>query len=168
MRRSRSSWLVSSLLVVWALLFGSVLVVTLTRWPTIGLLVPMLLGGVILGIGRQGIDVLLLRLFAAATALFVGPIPVHLMPGSGPICVGALDCAQSLVLGVFGLGLYGMVLSTPVSILTTVIWNMGVTALKPEIHWPVPTKWWHWALLLSGVGALIFLSGLILGVPWPA
>jgi hypothetical protein len=166
--RWRRFWLTGGVLGAWALLLLPVALAAPAQEPGPVAVVQLLICGIILGIGRQGLDVLLLRLFAAASGLLVGSVVGQWKIAHVSVCASPLDCLQSLLVGLFGFGMLGTVFLALVSIPATVVWNRGVASLRPEIHWPVPTKWWHWLVLLLGIAAVVFVSGLILGVPWPA
>jgi hypothetical protein len=136
--------------------------------PALIAIVQVVMCGAILGIGRQGIDLILLRLFVVASALLVGTLLGQLKQGHISICSGSVDCLQPLILGILGFGLYGTVVLALVSLPVTMIWNRGAESLRPEFHWPIPKTWWQGLLLLLSVGGVIFVSGVVLGVPWPA
>src|SRR5260370_30130158 len=66
--------LVATTLIAWALFVLPLALVAPAQEPALAVLGQVLICGVILGIGRQGVDVLLLRLFIVATGLFVGTV----------------------------------------------------------------------------------------------
>jgi hypothetical protein len=85
----------------------------------------MVICGLVLGTGRQGVDVLLLRLFTVATGLLAGTVLGELKLGRTTMCPTALDCVQSVLVGALGAGLVGTVILGLVSIPVTVAWNRG-------------------------------------------
>ena len=163
----RYRWLrlTGAVLVAWVVVLVPFAMYAPAREPAGIAIGQALICGVLLGLGRQGIDVLVLRLLGVSVALLVGSaISQH----TGSLCGGPQQCAQLIVLGVVGFGLFGVVVLGIVAVPTAMIWNKGVTALRPEIRWPVPKTWWQWLVLALGVFIGIPLVGvLLLGIPWP-
>ena len=124
----------------------------------------VVIAGVILGAGRQGVDVLLLRLLAASMALLVGSL---LIGSSQSGCSGVQSCAQLAVLGILAFGIFGSVVLGLVALPTTILWSRGVATLKPEVRWPVPQRWWQWLLLVVSLLIVLPFLGVLLGIPWP-
>ena len=92
----------------------------------------VLVGGVLLGCGRQGIDLLAVRVLLAFSAVFVVTELDH--TATQVACSGATECVRTALLAVLGLGLVSAffgVLVVPV----TVIWNRGFRSLAPEFAW---------------------------------
>jgi hypothetical protein len=164
----RNIWLVGAAVAAWAQFVVPLALSAPGQESALLVAVQVLIGGLVVGIGRQGIDVLLLRLFFVSTGLFVGTVLGEVRLGRMTMCSTPLDCVQSGLSGVLGAGLVGTVILALVAIPVTVAWTRGVVGLRPEIRWPVPRTVWQWLLLLVVVAAIVFFSGFILGVPWPA
>jgi hypothetical protein len=163
----RNRWLVATTLLAWVLLVVPPALVAPVQEPELVVVGQVLISGLLLGIGRQGIDILLLRLLIVPTGLLAGTVLGELKLGHTTMCPTASECVQSVLVGVLGAGLVGAVILAVVSIPATIAWNRGVISLRPEIRWPVPRKAWQWLLLLLVIAAIVFFSGLILGAPWP-
>ncbi len=88
----------------------------------------------------------------------------------GAACGGLQSCAQLVVFGAIGFGLYGTVVLAVVAFPTTLIWSKGAKSLKPELPWgrvPKPKSWWQWTLTVLGLILAIPFVGVLLGIPWP-
>jgi hypothetical protein len=81
---------------------------------------------VLIGVGRQGVDVLAIRLFVSALAVVA---TVHVK------CSGAGDCFNAYEFVVPGLGLFLTVLMWMVAVPVNIAWNRGVGSLVPELPW---------------------------------
>lgn len=163
----RYRWLrlTGAVLVAWVVVLVPFLLYAPAREPAGVAVGQALICGVLLGLGRQGIDVLMFRLFGVSVALLVGSAIVQ---HNGSLCGGAQQCVQLIVLGVLGFGLFGVLVLGIVAVPTAMIWNKGVATLRPEIRWPVPKTWWQWLLLALMVFIGIPLLGVVLvGIPWP-
>jgi hypothetical protein len=166
--RHRWARLASAVVAAWALLLVPLVVTAPAPESAAVAVAQFVISGTILGIGKQGIDLLLLRLFAAATGLLTGTLFGQLKHAPVSVCSGPLDCVQALLLGVLGFGLFGTVVLALVSVPVTVLWNRGFASLRPELHWPAPRTWWQWLVLILGIVVVVFALSLVLGVPWPA
>lgn len=151
-------------LVVWGLILIPMWATAPAQEP-----VPLAIGqliacGVILGVGRQGIDVLLLRLLAASMALVVG----GQLQTQTPPCGSSLHCVQVLLNAMIVLGVFGTSVLALVALPTSIIWVRGIAALRPELPWrrvPIPNAWWQWALLLAGLIAITYLLLFVMQIP---
>jgi|GEM_PF-4470707 hypothetical protein len=166
----RRLWLVGGVAVSWAVLLVPVVVSGPTQIPPLWVLLQVLVCGVLLGLARQGVDVLAIRLLVSAEALFLGDLLARAASHTALICVGPVDCFDTVLLGAVGFGLYGAVLLGLVAFPATLLWNRGVGNLRPEMPWhrlPRPHTWWHWALV--GVAILLILVGvkLVYVIPSP-
>lgn len=164
----RNLWLVGAALAAWALFVVPLALSAPGQEPALLVAGQVLISGLIVGIGRQGVDVLLLRLFFVATGLFAGTVLGELRLGRVTMCSTPPECVRSGLTGVLGAGLVGAVILALVAIPVTVAWSRGVAGLRPEIHWPMPRTAWQWLLLLLVAAAVVFFSGFIFGAPWPA
>ena len=127
------------------------------------LLAQFLLAGFILGVGRQGIDLLLLR-----TAVVSVAAPIGWLAGASrqTVCTGPVDCYRSVALGVAVFGVLGTAVLAVVAVPTTLAWSRRPGSLRPEIAWALP-KTLRQRLLLA-VGAATFLVALWLSLGIPA
>ena len=165
---NRRLWLTAPVLAAAAVLFLPSLIIRSNQQPAALLLVQALIAGLLLGLGRQGLDVLGLRLLAASLAatlgLFVGGA------GSSPVCTGLQECFQWFALGVVFISIFITVALSLVALPTTIVWNRGVANLRPELPWrrvPKPRTWWQWLLLVLAVVMGLFGLQLALGIPSP-
>ena len=126
-------------------------------------LVQILVAGVVLGIGRQGVDLLALRVIIAAIAL-----PAGWLVGAHSATCGSLVCVQGrLVGGAFIVLLTALSLGL-VAVPTTLLWNRASVGLRPEFAWtalPRPRTWWQWALVILAIVAVAYLGPVLLGIP---
>jgi hypothetical protein len=119
--------------------------------------------GVLLGLGRQGIDVLEVRLFTASLGLLLGAVISQQQAHVGAACPDPTTCAQSVLLGSITIGLLGMLVLSLVAVPTTILWARGTAQLKPELNWAA-VKWWQW-LVLGVLAVAVF--AFTLGIPSP-
>jgi len=124
-------------------------------------------GGVLVGIGRQGADILAMRLFGAALGESVG-ILIVLAAKHEPLCQGLQGCFRDTVLGV---GVFAVLLGAIMAFIalpTTVLCSHGIAGLKPELRWPWPRSWGQ-SVVVAIVGAVLFFGMLfVLGIPLSA
>ena len=167
---AHSRWvtLTGAVVAAWMLLSVPLVIAAPTQELPLVAVAQVVIGGIILGIGRQGVDVLLVRLFIAASGLLAGTFLGQLKLGQTAMCSGPWDCLHELTIGILGFGLFGTLVLALVAVPVTMIWNKGVASLRPESRWPAPRTWWQWLALLLAIAVVVFGSGLILGVPWPA
>lgn len=131
--------------------------------PTI-VVAQVLVGGLLLGCGRQGIDLLAIRVLLAFSAVFVITELDH--TATQVACSGAADCVRLTLIAVLGLGLVSAFFGVVV-IPVTMIWNRGVRSLTPEFAWhrlPLRTRRQWVVVVLVGVILLVALY-LLLGIP---
>ena len=124
----RVTWLLASIALVWAIVVIPGLVSVPVRKSSIILLTQLIVCGVMLGSGRQGIDVLVLRVIASSLS-FVLAIE---LPSSG-LCTGLLNCFQYMLLDTIIVGGAAGVVMTVLAIPTTVLWSRGFMSLRPEL-----------------------------------
>ena len=157
--------MVAGVLLAWAV----ILVPSLIQVPgwqlAVFTLVQLVICGIILGAGRQGIDVLLLRLFSTAMALLIYLFVANLMDHR-PLCLGVQDCSQLLVLETLLFGILGTAAMLVVALPVSVIWNRGFSNLGPESRW-FPNRWWQWLLVVLGLLVGIPVLLILVGVPFP-
>jgi hypothetical protein len=166
--RHRRVWLLGGVVVAWGVVLLPLLLLAPAREPVGLALAQALICGVVLGAGRQGIDMLILRLLAASMALLLGTYLSELKQHHAQLCTGPQDCAQWVVFGGLGFGMFGTIILALVALPLTVLWNRGTASLKPEVNWPVPKTRWQW--LLFGLALVLVLPflGVLIGIPWPA
>lgn len=92
----------------------------------------VLVGGLLLGCGRQGIDLLAVRVLLAFTAVFVVTELDH--TATQVTCSGASECVRAALLAVLGLSLVSAFFGAVV-IPVTMVWNRGFRSLAPEFAW---------------------------------
>jgi hypothetical protein len=157
-RRHHWPWMIGSVVVVWAIwvlpfrFFSS-----LYQSGAVGIAL-VVVTGVLLGVGRQGIDVLAVRLIAASMAV---------LAANPAQCVGPAGCFHAYEIGVVGFGLFGTVLFGLFAIPINVIWNRGLGSLRPEFGWQrlAHLRQWRWIVLWLAIGALIAAFYISLGIP---
>jgi hypothetical protein len=154
------SWLVGALVVVWLMwVLPFHLIPSLS---TFGAAVVALgiFTGIVLGVGRQGIDLLAIRLFAASTAV---------LTDTPAVCSGPADCFHAYEIGIVGFGLFATVVLAVFAIPTNIAWNRGINRLKPELPWLrlSQLKTWQWNVLWLGVAAFLLAFYISLGIPFP-
>jgi hypothetical protein len=114
--------------------------------------------GLLLGIGRQGIDLLAVRVFIASMAQLAA-IP--------PVCSGFGECLNAYEIGAPVYGVFGLIVFGLVAIPINALWNRGVTGLAHEFAWSKLTrlKAWHWVLLAVIAFFALLVYYLSLGIP---
>jgi hypothetical protein len=157
-RRHHSAWMIGSLGLIWALW-----VLPLRLYPSQTdnqVFVALLYAGtgLLLGIGRQGIDSLAVRVFVASMAQLAA-IP--------PVCTGFGECLNAYEIGAPVYGMFGLILFGLVAIPINALWNRGVTSLAPEFAWRKLTrlKAWHWVLLAAAAFVFLVTYYVSLGIP---
>lgn len=124
----------------------------------------VLVGGLLLGCGRQGIDLLAVRVLLAFSAVFVVTELDH--TATQVTCSGASECVRAALLAVLGLSLVSAFFGAVV-IPVTMIWNRGFRSLAPEFAWhrlkDRPKRLW---VILVVVGVILLAAFyLSLGIP---
>ncbi len=149
-----------------------VLVVVCAMWvlpyrvfPSLGALgaVTVALGiftGIVLGVGRQGIDLLAIRLFVASTAV---------LAANQAVCSAPADCFHAYEIGLVGFAPLGTAFFAVFAIPTNIAWNRGISSLKPELPWRrlSKLKTWQRNVLWLGVAAFLLAFYVSLGIPFP-
>jgi hypothetical protein len=158
LERRHLTWMIGSLAVIWLLW-----VLALRLYPSqtdnqvVGT-VFLVVSGILLGVGRQGIDVMGVRTLIASMAVLAA-VPVR--------CSGFGECINAYEFGVPAVGFFGLVGFGLIALPINVLWNRGFSSLAPEFAWSRLSrlKWWQWALL--GVTAFVVLVAyyLSLGIP---
>lgn len=166
------NWLIGSVLLAWAVLLIPSMLVSPERLPAAVVIAQIILCGLVLGAGRQGVDVLVFRL------LLVGPMaPIAWVLGaqlheSRALCtdVEGVSCIQGLATAaLFGGFILAVVLSV-IAFPTTIVWSRRFASLRPELPWsrlPTPRVWWHWVLAVLAAIVLLFGLQFLLGIPTP-
>jgi len=114
--------------------------------------------GIVLGVGRQGVDLMAIRLFLASTAV---------LAATPAVCGGPADCFHAYQIGVVAFGPFGAVLMAVFAIPTSVVWNKGASSLRPELPWRrfSRLKSWQWALAWLTAATFLLALYLSLGIP---
>jgi hypothetical protein len=147
-RRNRLACMIGSLVLIWGLW-----VLPLRIYPSLQsenqvFLALSALSGMLLGIGRQGIDWLAVRVSIASMALVVA-IP--------PICGGFGECARVYEISAPVYGAFGLIAFELIAIPINALWNRGFNGLAPEFAWSQLSrlKAWQWVILaMTAVTAL--------------
>ena len=157
----RSVYLVGTVVLAGAILIIPTVVYPGATEPIPIALAQVLVSGVLLGLGRQGIDVLIARLFVASIAILVAIILKE--PTRGLACSGPLACAQVVALTTLFLGTFGAIVLSVVAVPTSIVWNHGLKNLKPEFQW-TRLQLWQWLFIVL---VAVLVLGALLGIPWP-
>jgi len=160
----------------WLLGFG--LIISVAVWVMPSLLIapsrqPLWFGigqiavcGLVLGIGRQGIDLLVLRLVLASMG---GPLGLVLyrLTTVHSACRGAHDCFQFALLGIGFQTLELAIATSVIALPTTILWQRGFGGLAPELTWPSGVPPWTW--VVAGLVILLLVATLtyLAGIPAP-
>lgn len=166
--RGRGLWIVGPVVVAAAVLFAPSLVVKPSEQPALLLLGQVVVAGVVLGAGRQGLDLLGLRMGVSSLA-----VPLGWWAGGAtnhPACTGLQSCFQWVALGVVLLAVLVALVLALVAVPMTILWNRGLGSLHPELPWsrlPRPRRWWQWGLLAMGVVIGLIALQFALGIDSP-
>ena len=163
----RRLWLTAGVIFAGALWFIPFLVLPRGPQPFILGLAQVVACGLILGVGRQGIDVLMLRLLIATLGVSLGLVLTELSDGR-TLCRGAQDCLQYGVLLVGFGGALLAILMAFVAVPTTIVWRRGFGGFGPELGWPIPKAAWKWVVLSLGVVVGFYVVIFLMRIPWPA
>lgn len=164
-RRTLQLW--AALLLASAILIVPTVLAAPAQQPSGLVVIEALACGILLGIGRQGIDFLAIRLLIAAFVLLLGWVVGGNLRQHAAVCGSVSDC-QHLALGI----VFGAILVVPllavVAVPATIVWNRGLAALRPELDWkrlPRPRTWWQWILLAVAVVVVISLLPILFAIP---
>jgi hypothetical protein len=153
---------VAGVLIAAILVLAPVLMLAPAQEPASLAVAQLLICGVILGIGRQGIDILLLRLIGVSVVVLIGfQVGQH----QGPVCIESQNCVQSTALAVLTFAIFGMTALSVIAVPTALLWSRRFGSLKPELPWPKPKAWWQWVLLMLVIFVGIPVLALLLGIP---
>ncbi len=157
-RKHHWTWMIGSLGLVWALWL--VPFFWYRNYVENQLATTALLGitAVVIAVGRQGFDLMGVRLFASAMAV-VATTRVQ--------CTGLGECVNAYEVGVPVLGIYCTVLMWFVAIPVNMLWNRGVSSLAPELPWRRLVAMNRWQKAALGVTAAVAALAyyLSLGIP---
>ena len=159
-RRHHWFWMIGVLLLVWPMwVLPYRLLPSLYSYQAIGVVLGVLTG-IALGAGRQGIDLLAIRLFLGSTAV---------LAATPAVCTGTGDCFHAYEVGLVVFGPYGTVLLAVFAIPTSLLWNRGASSLKPELPWQrlSQLKSWQRATLLVALAVVLVASYISLGIGAP-
>ncbi len=144
-------------------------VLSADQQPLVVIIAEAIVCGVVVGIGRQGIDLLAVRLLIVSVSVVAGWVAVSRYLHHTSICTATPGCTQGIALGiVFGAVVMAIFLAL-IAVPATLLWNRGAKSLAPEFHWRVlkPRSWWQWVLLVLGVLVILFAIQFALGIPTP-
>ena len=161
---SRPLQLATSLVLAVAILVAPTMFFGRDGQPPLVVAAEFVAAGILLGLGRQGIDVIVLRLLTTSLALLLGWAAVAAVQARKMLCPDIAGC-QELALGlIFGAILIALLLAV-VAIPTNLALTHSLSALKPELPWqrlPLPQRWWQWlAAFIVSVVVLYFIAGLL-------
>jgi hypothetical protein len=166
------NWLIGSVVLAWAVLLIPSILVSPEHWAAAVPVAQILLCVLVLGFGRQGVDVLVLRLLLVGPMALIAWFLGALLHESRPLCtdVEGISCIQGLATAaLFGGSLVAVVLSV-IAIPTTIVWTRRFASLRPELPWsrvPRPRVWWQWVVaVLAAIPLLVGLQ-FVLGIPTP-
>lgn len=166
------NWLIGSVLLAWAVLWIPSIAVSPEHFPAVVIIGQVILCGLILGAGRQGLDVLLLRLLVVGPMALVAWVLGAQLHETRPLCpdLQGVSCIQGFATaGLFGGFLVAIVLSV-IAFPTTLVWTRKFASLRPELPWtrvPRPRGWWQWVLAVFAASGLLFGLQFLLGIPTP-
>ncbi|PZS36776.1 MAG: hypothetical protein DLM59_00470 [Pseudonocardiales bacterium] len=124
----------------------------------------ILVAGIVLGLGRQGIDTLALRLVGVSTIVLYGWVFLNHRREHSSVCVGLAGC-QGLALGTLFGALVASLFLAVIAVPVTLLWNHGARTLRPEFPRPRTPKQWV-IVAICGL-ALALALDVLLGVPSP-
>jgi len=166
------NWLIGSVLLAWAVFLIPPMLVSPERWPAAALIAQIILCGLVLGAGRQGVDVLVLRLLLVGPMALIAWVLGAQLHESSALCtdVEGVSCIQGLATGVLFGGFFVAVALSLVAFPTTIVWSRRFASLRPELPWsrlPRPRVWWHWVFAVLAAIVLMFGLQFLLGIPTP-
>jgi hypothetical protein len=166
------NWLIGTVLLAWAVLLIPSMLVSPERWPAPVLIAQFILCGLVLGAGRQGVDVLVLRLLLVGPMAPIAWVLGAQLHGSTALCtdVEGVSCIQGLTTAVLFGGFIVAVVLSVIAFPTTIVWSRKFASLRPELPWsrlPRPRVWWHWVFAVLAAIVLLFGLQFLLGIPTP-
>jgi hypothetical protein len=128
--------------------------------------VQILVAGILLGFGRQGVDLLLLRVAGSALVLQLG----WYAGGMQTVCSGPLDCYVAYATGFVVLSAFSVFLLALVAVPASLAWTRTISAFAPELPWRLPKRRWQTVAIAiaGGIVPFVFLYPVFAVVPWPA
>ena len=132
--------------------------------PTL-VFVQILIVAILLGAGRQGIDLLAVRTLALFAAL-AAVTEVDHTAVNHYTCSGVADCARNGVIFFVGILLASVIVALFV-LLVSLIWNRTWRALTPEIEWRrvQPKTARQWIVVLAASFVVLTAGYLLLAIP---
>lgn len=153
-----------------ALLLPSLLVPA-ERQPSFLPGIQILIVGLLLGAGRQGWDVLVLRLLAVGPMVVIGWLVGSIFQHSASFC-SVSEGVSCVSIWILAIPVVGSVLAGFFAIIafpTTILWTRGTASLKAELPWPrLPRPRWSWQWIVLFVAAVITLGVLYFSFRIPA
>jgi len=159
--RHRLPWLVGGVVIAGIVLLVPLIATPISPEPPPIAIAQILVAGVVLGVARQGVDILGLRLFASSLAILMA-IALTESPAHPLTCSGPVNCVQLSILAALFFGFFGGLVLGIVAVPTAALWGSGPRSLRPELAWP-RLRWWQWLVIVL-IGTPIL--GLLLGIPW--
>jgi hypothetical protein len=159
--RSRWIWVIVGELAAIAVFTGPSLFYA-TNAPAFVVGTQILVGGLLIGCGSQGIDLLAVRVLLAFSAVLVITELDHTAVNRVS-CAGFGECARLTVLFGSGLVLVSFIFGLVV-VPVTMIWNRGFRSMAPEFEWRrLTTRQWV-LVVVVGLSLLVALY-LLLDIP---
>jgi hypothetical protein len=160
--RNRRWRLVTSMVVAIAVLLVPSVLVGLSQQPQWLSALQIIVAGLVLSAGRQGVDLILLRSLGVAWALPVG----WYAGGVHPNCSSQVDCKVLYIDGIAA----AWTLFAFVLFVVAVAANLALTrkraALAPELAWLQPKRPWQRVLMV--IGGTVLAATFYLTLGWPA
>jgi hypothetical protein len=141
-------------------------VIAPSRQPIGLLLLQVLICGAALGIARQGIDVLIVRLVVVSLAAPIG-WKVTPLATTSPGCGGG-HCGEWVVAGAVFFAFIVAFLMALVAVPVATLRNGARRALSRELRWRGPTSPVARILTIGTVSVALIATWAVLGVPSPA
>ena len=166
LNESYRGWLLGiGVLVAAATLVLPVLVIGPDRIPPGLLLAAACACALLIGIGRQGIDVFVLRLIATGIFVAIGWVAGGALLQGNFMCPDLSQCDLITIDLVF-LGLAIATVLAIGSIPMWIVWNRRA-GLRLDLPWRVlvPRTWWHWAAAVAVLGVLF--ASCVIAFPAP-
>ena len=166
---SRYGWfrLSATVAAAWAIVWVPYAAYSGRDEPLAAYWVEFVLIGILLGLGRQGVDVLLIRISAFAAMVIATGAVAQQHSDHATLCGSFAECARVSAIGVIGTGLF---VGITAIITLPVAWacNRRAPGLFPQLGWGRlrPRTWWQLLLIFAcGVSMIVALE-FLLAVPW--